>query len=174
VHSDPAARELDRDRAGKGELRVFGCAVGAGLPGRDRSGDGGDVHNVGGRSRLECWQECAQAPDRAEIVDADEPFDLHRLGVEKAGATRNPSIVDEQSDYGVALANGRGDALDLRAVGDVAELVLGSDLVRDLAEPLFVAGEQHQPPTAGRECARDGGANPARAAGDDCDGAGRN
>src|SRR6476646_4060601 len=133
VHGDPAARELDRDRAGKGELGVFGCAVGPGLPGGNCSRDGGDVHNVGGRSRLECRQECTQAPDRAEIVDADEPFDLLWLGVEKAAATRNPSIVDEQSDYGVALADGRGDAFDLRAVGDVAELVLSSDLVRDLA-----------------------------------------
>jgi hypothetical protein len=74
----------------------------------------------------------------------------------------------------VALAHRGGDALDLRAVGNVAELVLGSYLFRDLAEPLFVAGEQHQPPTASRQCARDRGADPARAAGDDCDRARRN
>ena len=149
---------------------MLGRAVGAGVACCDRPRDGGDVHDVRRRPCLERREEGPKAPDRAEIIDADEPFDLLRLGVEKAAATRNARVVDEQSDRRVALANGRGDALDLRAVGDVAELILGSDLAGDLAEPLFVAGEQHQPPTAGRQCARDRGADPARAAGDDRDG----
>ena len=42
----------------------------------------------------------------------------------------------------MALADARGRRIDLRAVGDVADLGLGAELARDLLQPLAPAREQ--------------------------------
>src|SRR5205809_7663380 len=94
------------------------------MAGRDRTGDRGDVDDVGRSAGLERRQEGPQAPDRAEIVRADELLD--RLGLESeeaAPAAGNAGVVDEQADCRVPLANGCGDPLDFGAVRDVADLI---------------------------------------------------
>ena len=139
------------------------------MAGRDRTGDRGDVDDVGRSAGLERRQEGPQAPDRAEIVRADELLDLLGLESEEAApAAGNAGVVDEQADCRVPLANGCGDPLDFGAVRDVADLILGSHLARDLAQPLLAPREEHEPPATLRERAGDRGADPARAAGDDC------
>jgi len=59
--------------------------------------------------------------------------------------------------------------LDFGTIGDVADLLFRAELAGDLGQPLLAAGQQHELPTAPRERARDRGADPARAAGDDGD-----
>ena len=69
----------------------------------------------------------------------------------------------------MALADAGGRLLDLRAVGDVADLGLGAEFGRDLLQPLRAAREQDAAPAPlGQEPGR-GGADPARASGDDGD-----
>jgi len=67
----------------------------------------------------------------------------------------------------VPLADRCGDALDFPAVGNVADLVLGSDLACDLRKPLLATRDQYELPPATREPARDRGADSARATGYD-------
>ena len=169
MDDDAATCELDADRARERELRVFRGAVGARVPGCDRARHRGDVDDICGSAGLERRQERPQAPDRAEVVRPNELFDLLRLEVEEAASTRNARVVDEQADRRMPLAHGRRDPLDFDAVGDVAGLVLGSDLPGDFAQTLLAPREQNQPPAAPGERSRDRGSDPARAAGDDGD-----
>jgi hypothetical protein len=67
------------------------------------------------------------------------------------------------------LADPRGHSLDLVAVGDVADLVLGVELRCELGQPLFASREQYELPAAARKRAADCRADPARAAGDNGD-----
>ncbi len=139
------------------------------MSGSDRACYGGDVDDVGGNAGFECREERPQAPDRPEVVRADELLDLLRRELEETAATGHAGVVDEQADRWMPLAYGRCDAVDLSAVGHVAKLVLGSDLVGDFPQPLLAAREQHEPPAAAGERPRDGGPDPARAAGDDAE-----
>ena len=139
------------------------------MPGRDRARDRSDVDEVGRSTRLERGQERPQAPDRAEIVRPHELLDLIRLEVEETAAARNAGVVDQQADRRVPFAHRRGDALDFGTVGDVADLLLRAELAGDLGQPLLAAGQQRSCQPRPRERARDRGADPARAAGDDGD-----
>ena len=67
----------------------------------------------------------------------------------------------------MALEHRRGDAVDVFTARDVADLVLGAQFLRELAEAVFAAREQHEAPPVAREPARERGADPARGAGDD-------
>ena len=66
-----------------------------------------------------------------------------------------------------------GDAsrqcIDGRPVADVADLDLGADVGRELAQSLLASGDQDAAPALLRELARQGGTDPAGAAGDDGD-----
>lgn len=64
-----------------------------------------------------------------------------------------------------------GRALDRLAVGDVAELVLGAELVGQRPEPVLTAGEEDAEVPAAGQLAGDRGADAARGAGDDGDAA---
>ena len=93
---DPAAGNLDADRPGEGQLCMLRGAVGARVTCRDRPRNRGDVDEVGGSAGFERGHERPQAPDRAEIVDADKLLDLLRLEVEEAAAvTCDAGVVDE-------------------------------------------------------------------------------
>jgi hypothetical protein len=59
-------------------------------------------------------------------------LDLLGLEVEEAATARNAGVVDEQADRWMPLAHDPGDAFDVGAIGDVADLVFGADLARDL------------------------------------------
>jgi hypothetical protein len=61
----------------------------------------------------------------------------------------------------------RGDLLDLRALGDVADRVFGVELLRERPQPLLAAREQDAAPAAPGETARDRLAEAARRACDD-------
>ena len=74
----------------------------------------------------------------------------------------------------MALADSRRKRLELRAVGDVADLGLGVDLGRDPPEPLGVARDENAAPAALGEEPRGGGPDPARPSGDDGDANSRN
>ena len=95
-----AARlELGRHRARERELGVLRGRVQPGRPcARHGAGHGDDVHDVRRPRRLERRQEGAQAPDPAEVVDADDVLDPLRLRVEEACAARDARVVHEQAD----------------------------------------------------------------------------
>ena len=61
----------------------------------------------------------------------DHLLDALRREIEEPAAARDAGVVDEQVQGRMALADPRGDVLDLRAVGDVASLGLGAELGRD-------------------------------------------
>ena len=65
------------------------------------------------------------------------------------------------------LEHARRDSLDRLAVGDVADLVLAVELFRELAQPVFAAGEQHAAPAVACESSCERRADAARRAGDD-------
>jgi len=65
------------------------------------------------------------------------------------------------------LQHGGGAAVDGAAVGDVAELVLGAELLGERAQPLLAAGDQDAVPASCGEGAGDRLADPGRGAGDD-------
>lgn len=60
-------------------------------------------------------------------------------------------------------------SFDSLAVGDVAHLVLASDLVREPAQPVFPPAEQDARPASSGEPPRKGGSDPGGAACDDGD-----
>jgi hypothetical protein len=62
----------------------------------------------------------------------------------------------------VALADSRGDVLDLRAVADIALLRLGIEFGGDALEAIASAREENAAPASLREPARDRLADPAR------------
>jgi hypothetical protein len=77
-------------------------------------------------------------------------------------------------DRGVALADPGCNRLELRPVGNVADLGLDVDLGGNLLEPLGPArDEDAAPATLGQE-PRGGGPDPARPSGDDGDANSRN
>jgi hypothetical protein len=65
------------------------------------------------------------------------------------------------------LEHTRRDPLDRLAVGDVADLVLAVELLRQLTQPVLAAGEQHAAPAVPCESSSEGRADAARRAGDD-------
>ena len=67
----------------------------------------------------------------------------------------------------MALADRGGRPLDLFPVSHVAALPLGAEWFGSCAQALLVAADQHAAPAALRQLAGGGGADPARAAGDD-------
>jgi hypothetical protein len=67
----------------------------------------------------------------------------------------------------VALEDRGGDALDGRAVADVAQLPLGPELVRERPQTVLAPREQHELPAAPAQRSCDGGSDPARATGDE-------
>ena len=149
VHVDPARPKLARDRAGEGELCVLRGRV---RPDRDRSRDGDDVHQVRRSRSLERGQERLEAPDRAEVVDPDQLLDSLRRQVEVVAAPGHARVVHEQSDLGMALADGGRHPLDGAAIGNVADLVFAADFAR----PSPAVG-----PRAGRRARRANRARPA-------------
>ena len=167
-HLDPAAAELPRDRARERELRVLRRGVRARRRKRDGAGDGDDVRDVClRRRRLEARQERAQGPDASEVVRVDHSLDRLGVGAEEVAPAGNAGVVDEQVELWVALEHRRRDAVDVFAARDVADLVLGSQLLRELPQPVLAACEQHEAPPVACEPARQRGADPARGAGDD-------
>src|SRR5204862_7057194 len=109
VHGDPATRQLDADRTGERQLGVLRGAVRPRVSGSDRACYGGDVDDVGGSAGFECREERPQAPDRPEVVRADELLDLLRRELEETAATGHAGVVDEQADRWMPLAYGRCD-----------------------------------------------------------------
>ena len=138
-------------------------------PDRDRSRDRDDVHQVRRRRGLERGQERLEAPDRAEVVDPDQLLDPLRRKVEVVAAPGHARVVDEQSDLGMALADGSGHPLDRVAVGNVADLVFASDLRGRRLESVLAPPDEHAQPVALGQLARDGRADAGPAAGDDRD-----
>ena len=69
----------------------------------------------------------------------------------------------------MALEHARGDLVDLRAVGHVADLPLAVDLARYLLEQVHTARQKHAMPAAVRELPCDRLADPGRSPGDDSD-----
>ena len=65
------------------------------------------------------------------------------------------------------LEDGRRDALDRLAVGDVADLVLAVELRGELAQAILAPREQHAVPAVAREPPSERRADAARRAGDD-------
>jgi hypothetical protein len=65
------------------------------------------------------------------------------------------------------LEHRRRDAVDRRAVGDVAHLVLAVELLGECAEPVLAPREQDAAEPAPRELPGDRRPDPARRAGDD-------
>ena len=106
----------------------------------------------GGRAKA--GRERPEAPDAAEIVDRGDALDELRVDVEEAPARGNPGVVDEQSDRRMPCEHASRDLVDLRAVGDVADLPLAADLARDPLELVGAPGEEHAAPAALRELAR--------------------
>ena len=74
----------------------------------------------------------------------------------------------------VPLGDAGSGRLDLRAVGDVADLGLGAELACDTLQPLGSAGEEDAAPAARGQEPRGGGSDPARSSGYDGDANGRN
>jgi hypothetical protein len=66
----------------------------------------------------------------------------------------------------VPFHDGPRDALDGDPVADIADLVLGADLLRDRSQRLGTTGEQNAAPTAGGQQSRRRGPDSARPSGD--------
>ena len=99
--------------------------------------------------------ECSDAPDAAEIVRAQHGLDPFRLEREEGATAGYAGVVHEQVDARMALENGRGGPVDLFPIGDVAELELAAELVREWLEPLLPPGDEHAVPAASDELPRD-------------------
>ena len=84
-----------------------------------------------------------------------------------------PALFDEQSDLGVALADGGRHPLDGVAVGNVADLVFAADFRGRRLESVLAPSDEHAEPLALGQLARDGGADAGPAARDDRDAQGR-
>ena len=63
--------------------------------------------------------------------------------------------------------NGLCNAFDVVAVRDVAQLVLGAQLLGERTQPVLATRKQHELPAAARELAADRFADPAGCPGDD-------
>ena len=62
-----------------------------------------------------------------------------------------PAVVHEEVDRGVALEDAGGHRLHCLAVGDVAHLDLGADLVRERPQAVLPARDEHAAPVLLRE-----------------------
>jgi hypothetical protein len=141
-------------------------------PGRaigDRPGDRDDVDHVRPSCGFERRQEGPQAPDRAEVVDAQHFLEPVEVDLGEAAPSGDAGVVHQQLEPGVALAHLRGHALDVLAPADVAQLVLRTQLVGKRMEAVLTPCEQHELPAARGERARDCRTDPARGPGDDAD-----
>ena len=67
----------------------------------------------------------------------------------------------------MSLEDRGGNAVDRLPVGDVEELVLAAELLREGPEPVLPPGEEDAAKAAACKLARDRGADAARRAGDD-------
>ncbi len=105
--------------------------------------------------RLQPGQEGAQAPDAAEVVDAYRALDDLGIDVEEAPARGDARVVHEQIDRRVTFQHARRHLVDLRAVGDVADLPLPADLRSDPLEVVGAPGQEHAVPALAGELACD-------------------
>ena len=71
----------------------------------------------------------------------------------------------DQLDLRMTCEDSLGHGVDLSAIGDVAELVLGADFLRNGPQALLAARQEHALPAVGRESPGDCRPDPARAAG---------
>ena len=149
------------------------CACFAALYGparreRHGAGDRDDIDDVRVARGLQAGQERAQAPDPAEVVDLRDPLDQLRVDVREPAAGRDARVVDEQVDRRVPLEDRRCRALDVLALGDVADLDVRAivDLGRERAEPILAPRDEDAPPAAAAQLPREGFADPARRSGD--------
>src|SRR5213593_1213484 len=67
----------------------------------------------------------------------------------------------------MTLDDRRCDSFDVFTLGDVTDLVLGLQLVREDAQAVLPSGEEHNQRAASGESPRDRLADPARGSGDD-------
>ena len=112
----------------------------------------------------------AKAPDPAEVVDVRVTRSIElRIDVEEAPARGDPGVVDEEPDRGMALEHSRRDLVDLRSIGDVADLPLAADLRRDPLELALPAREEHAVPAVPHELARGRLPDTRRGSRDHCD-----
>ncbi len=121
------------------------------------------------RGGAETGREGAKAPDPAEVVDCSDALDELRIDVEEAPARGDPGVVDEEPDRGMALEHSHRDLVDLRSIGDVADLPLAADLRRDPLELALPAREEHAVPAVLHELARDRLPDTRRGSRDHCD-----
>jgi hypothetical protein len=134
---------------------------------RDRSSDRDDVHDVGSARRLERRQESPQTPDRPEVVDAQHFLQSLEIDRREAGTTGNSRIVHEQLQLRMPLSHSCCDTLNVVAAADVAQLVLAVELLRERAQPVLAARDQHRVPAGCGQRARDRRPDPAGGARDD-------
>src|SRR4029079_8898170 len=107
-----------------------------------------------------------QAPDAAEIVRAQHLLQPVGLDLREAGPARDAGVVHEQVDLRMPPGNGLGKSFHLVALRDVAELVLGSELLGERPQPILATRHQDKLPPVLRELAADRLADPARGSGD--------
>src|SRR5205085_8622338 len=169
VDADPAWPQVGGRGARERERGVLRGGVRARRRERDGTGDRDDVDDVGVARSLERGQERAQAPDGAEVVDADEPLEAVGVDRREARAARYAGVVDEEVDPGVPRANALRRLLDRAPLADVAALELTAQLAGERAEPFFAARDEHAEPVASCERTGDRLADPAGSAGDDRD-----
>ena len=126
---------------------AYGPDGGDGDGARDRD-DVDDVATARAASRP--GQERAQAPDAAEVVRrASPPRSASGRASKKLARAGDAGVVDEQlRSAGCRSSTRAAVALDRLAVGDVADLVLAAELLRERAQPLLAPREQHAVPAA--------------------------
>ena len=115
----------------------------------------------------------ANAPGRPTVAlvlkTLNHPFFVDmRRGAQEAAAAGDARVVDEQADLRVSLPDRGGGSLDRLEIADVAALPLGAQRFGGSAQALLVAADQDTRPAAVGQLPRSRGADPARAAGDDC------
>src|SRR2546423_15619007 len=88
--------------------------------------------------------------------------ELSEIDGREPGPPRNAGVVHEQVNLRMPFDHPRGDRLHVVAAADVAELVLGAQLLRERAQPVLPPRQQDELPAAGSELARDRRAEAAR------------
>jgi hypothetical protein len=107
---------------------------------REHPRDGGNVDDVRGPRGLEQRKERAHAPDAAEVDRVDDLLDLLGVEVEEAPSPGEACVVDEKLHSRMPFSDPGRDIVDLRAVGDVADLRLSAEFGRDSVELRGSAG----------------------------------
>jgi hypothetical protein len=102
----------------------------------------------------------APEPDAAQVVRGDHLLDPLRRQVDEAAPGRDARVRDEQVYGRVALADPRRGRLQLRPVGDVADVGLGADLRCGSLQPLGAARQEDAAPAALGQQPRGGGLIP--------------